>query len=479
MKFAIKTIALTLTVFTVSTLISTTSVTVTAAEQYSPIVTQDFNGHTYSVYETGLSWYDAESYCESLGGHLVTIISADEQNFVQTLIKDGKKMQYWIGATDEETWGIWKWVTGEKWEYTNWGSGEPSNSKYYNKDGEHFLAMRLTGNWNDSTPVYNDQDAYRVSNTGFICEWDNQPSDASEWARSEIERADDLGLIPDSLDSKYQQNITREEFCVLAVSFYEGITGAPLQSAPIVFSDTSNMAVMQMAQEGIVSGYEDGTFRPANGITRQEAAVLLGKLTEKLTSIYSIKSLESTFDDARLIPAFPITRSENADSFALSYIGLMQYLKIMNGVGFTNRFYPHDKLTREQSILSMMRIWDISEDLKSSSDTVPGGETKVVLRERLLGSTLQIYLNDELTEMLCNTDFLDAASEAKASEALENALVFVSTDAGIAIATYMPCVISGLAFDQLFLKLHNKGNGIIIEINAQIIPPMWISIKSQ
>ncbi len=36
-------------------------------------------GHRYQLFDYSMSWTDAESYCESIGGHLVTITSAEEQ----------------------------------------------------------------------------------------------------------------------------------------------------------------------------------------------------------------------------------------------------------------------------------------------------------------------------------------------------------------------------------------------------------------
>lgn len=37
------------------------------------VQTADSNGHRYQLFDTSMSWTDAESYCESIGEHLVTI----------------------------------------------------------------------------------------------------------------------------------------------------------------------------------------------------------------------------------------------------------------------------------------------------------------------------------------------------------------------------------------------------------------------
>lgn len=42
----------------------------------------EFNGHYYKVFNESLTWYEAENACETMGGHLVTITSQEEQDFV-------------------------------------------------------------------------------------------------------------------------------------------------------------------------------------------------------------------------------------------------------------------------------------------------------------------------------------------------------------------------------------------------------------
>ena len=85
-----------------------------------------FNGHTYSVIDKALDWYEAKGYCENLGGHLVTITSEDENVFVFNLVQDSSCEAYylWIGASDSDNEGEWKWITDETFVYTNWDSGQ-------------------------------------------------------------------------------------------------------------------------------------------------------------------------------------------------------------------------------------------------------------------------------------------------------------------------------------------------------------------
>lgn len=139
-----------------------------------PDTAVEFNGHYYQVYDTPMTWDEAKTYCESLGGHLATITSEEENNFIKGLISSGTKNAYWLGALEDKEEGSWKWITGEPFEYTDWGPGEPNNLR-----GESYLEILVqTGGyqnkWNDcaSKP---DSGIYDLSNHGLVCEWGTPP----------------------------------------------------------------------------------------------------------------------------------------------------------------------------------------------------------------------------------------------------------------------------------------------------------------
>ena len=114
--------------------------------------TVDFNGHRYERIEESMTWKQAKKYCEDRGGHLVTITSAAEQEVVQELVKGGEKAQYWLGGTDEDKEGEWKWVTGEPWDY--WYTRITFNNY---QGTEHYLQMERH-HWGDESKlgVWND-----------------------------------------------------------------------------------------------------------------------------------------------------------------------------------------------------------------------------------------------------------------------------------------------------------------------------------
>lgn len=125
------------------------------------------NGHYYKVFSgpnseyPQLTWEEAKLACEQLGGHLVTITSSEEQDFIESLDSTTciGEWSVWIGLSRPEGTGPWTWITGEPYEYTHWANTEPSG------DGS-CVAMR-TKNYGYG---WNDADA----NTPFayVCEWD-------------------------------------------------------------------------------------------------------------------------------------------------------------------------------------------------------------------------------------------------------------------------------------------------------------------
>ncbi len=117
------------------------------------------DGHRYELYDDILTWQEAKEKCEELGGHLVTITSEEEQSIVNELMSEGGRVGYFIGGQLQN--GEMAWITGERFDYTNWDPGEPNNY-----DGiENVCMMYKRGTWNDT----NESDIKH----GFICEYES------------------------------------------------------------------------------------------------------------------------------------------------------------------------------------------------------------------------------------------------------------------------------------------------------------------
>lgn len=156
------------------------------------------DGHKYEIFRETMTWEEAKVACEAKGGHLATITSQEEQKIIESLNTQNSKL--WIGGYKNSA-GQWCWVTGELWEYQNWGDGEPNNSSNVVAD-ESCVAV-WPSKWNDLA----NGNTYEQS--GYICEWDD-PTDKISQGDSFTDQqlriiAKDLG-VPDDLNVEIRQS---------------------------------------------------------------------------------------------------------------------------------------------------------------------------------------------------------------------------------------------------------------------------------
>ena len=171
-----------------------------ATEEY----TAEFNGHTYEFVPQDMTWEEARLECVKRGGHLVTVTSQEESDYLKGLYLHihGDDKGGWLGAYSDGAYGgdknDWCWVTGEEWNYTNWDNGEPSNSR----GTEWFAHFWKEMTWNDV-----DNEDSRSSHYGYICEYDDlsditggerpevqeEPEEAKEDPQEEDPKIEDIG----------------------------------------------------------------------------------------------------------------------------------------------------------------------------------------------------------------------------------------------------------------------------------------------
>ena len=103
------------------------------------------NGHTYYLLSSE-TWTASQAFALTLGGNLVTINDAAENDWVFNMWGDHF---LWIGLNDSQNEGTFVWVSGEALTFTNWANGEPNNANgdedYVNMYPNSFS----TGEWND------------------------------------------------------------------------------------------------------------------------------------------------------------------------------------------------------------------------------------------------------------------------------------------------------------------------------------------
>jgi hypothetical protein len=118
------------------------------------------NGHYYeevAIPAPGMNWLQAKAAAEALtfngwAGHLVTLMSKAENDFVVLNATGGTIEGVWLGGYQDTTapdysepGGGWRWVTGEPWAYAAWRFGMPDEYVAH----QDYLRGIAFGTWDD------------------------------------------------------------------------------------------------------------------------------------------------------------------------------------------------------------------------------------------------------------------------------------------------------------------------------------------
>ncbi|MGM9668370.1 MAG: S-layer homology domain-containing protein, partial [Faecousia sp.] len=103
------------------------------------------------------------------------------------------------------------------------------------------------------------------------------------WFATAVSTLAKQGILKGVTDTTFQPeaSITRAELVVICVRFHGGANGETSQF-PDVSGHWAESEIARAASLGWVDGYEDGTFRPDEPITRAEAVTLINRVLKRL-----------------------------------------------------------------------------------------------------------------------------------------------------------------------------------------------------
>ncbi|TDH04028.1 hypothetical protein EPR50_G00147940 [Perca flavescens] len=103
-----------------------------------------FQGFCYRHFSQRLSWEVAEQHCRMLGAHLVSVITPEEQSYINNNYKEYQ----WTGLNDKTIEDDFRWSDGNPLLYENWYRGQPDS---YFLSGEDCVVMvwHDDGRWSD------------------------------------------------------------------------------------------------------------------------------------------------------------------------------------------------------------------------------------------------------------------------------------------------------------------------------------------
>ncbi|MFI3210710.1 MAG: S-layer homology domain-containing protein, partial [Peptostreptococcaceae bacterium] len=166
------------------------------------------------------------------------------------------------------------------------------------------------------------------------------------WAENEIVELANSGIIMGYEDNTFRPNnvITRAEFTTMINRYF----GFDLETVPgdSIFSDVQKYdwyhdTVSIGATRGFINGYSDGTFKPNNEITREEACKILAVILKAEDPTIDLTFL---FDDANSV-----------SPWAKEFVEGILETGIMQGDA-NNNLNPKGNLTRAESVMLFSRI---------------------------------------------------------------------------------------------------------------------------
>lgn len=275
---------------------------------------------------------------------------------------DGETVGTWqaSGRLGNTYWDVFPQMELGEGEYYITDSGVSTWS--WNGESKQRGFTEIRGYYTEPDPSNRLEDA-GYENAKYIC---------SDWALAEIEKADQLGLIPEQLSrANLTKEITRAEFAALSVKVYEKMNHLTVSSSGLQnpFTDTADQDVLKAYALELTNGIGNNKFGPDNRLTREQGATMLARAYKK--TVYKNWSLTRDANYPLETGSSRFADDGQISDWAKNSVYFMSGSGILNGVG-GNKFDPSSKMTREQAILVAARM---AANLDTAERAEPAGHT--------------------------------------------------------------------------------------------------------
>lgn len=172
------------------------------------------------------------------------------------------------------------------------------------------------------------------------------------WAAVEIWQLSVRGVIAGFPDGSFKpgDELTRAQLAkMLVVALHREAQAEELRYFPSPFHDISvyNWAagyINEAYELGLIMGYEDGTFRPNQKITRAEIAAMVMRSLDLYANVSDTGDTETTFADDDAIPYW-----------SKGYVAAAQRQQLVKGFA-DNTFRPENNTTRAEAAVLLNRL---------------------------------------------------------------------------------------------------------------------------
>jgi hypothetical protein len=197
----------------------------------------------------------------------------------------------------------------------------------------------------------------------------------SAWAKDRIDKAVELNLVTDEMNTAFQSPTTRAEFCGLVarmlIIWYDAPIDFQIEARGLTlgeFNDIADVgwpyAIRAAAALGIVNGTGNGNFSPNQQLTREQAATMLRNTLEAI-GISTADAKKAGWEDESEI-----------SGWAQDAANVMYAAKIMSGTN-TNplTFSPKLSYTHEQAVITVLNLWEYAIG-QNASRALPGNDVE-------------------------------------------------------------------------------------------------------